>query len=294
MRLMQLYYFKILAEKEHLLKTAESLFVSAPALSASISKLESELGVELFDRVGRNIKLNENGKILYNHVSNVFRELDDAKEDLSGRHHPDKEIINIGVSAPSLWAEAICAFLRLHPDVSINHTTLRLDQLRNPTVNEKFNLIITDIRDIDDTSWEHRVIIEDNPVLMVWDGHPLQERKEISLIETRKEPYVALTRGYSSRRFFDQTCEMAGFIPNIVAEGDYALRTQLVDDRYGISFSSVLGSKSPVVHGLKFIEITEPSNPRIQTIFWRKDEQLSENVCLFRDFIIEFYRDYPE
>jgi len=66
MKLLQLYYFRALAEKEHLYRTATELYISPSALSTTISRLEKELGVQLFDRVGRNIRLNDNGKkILY-------------------------------------------------------------------------------------------------------------------------------------------------------------------------------------------------------------------------------------
>ena len=61
MNLSQLYCFKILARSEHLTKAAEELNYSVPALSAIISRLENEVGVTLFDRVGRNIRLNEYG-----------------------------------------------------------------------------------------------------------------------------------------------------------------------------------------------------------------------------------------
>ena len=82
MKLQQLQYFKALAEKEHLFKTATELYISPPALSATISRLEEELGVSLFDHVGRNIKLNKNGERFYLHVKNVLAELDQACAEL--------------------------------------------------------------------------------------------------------------------------------------------------------------------------------------------------------------------
>ena len=82
MELLQLYYFKVLAEREHLTRTAESLMIAAPSLSATISRLENELGVKLFDRVGRNIRLNENGRILQRYVNEIFDALQNAKTEL--------------------------------------------------------------------------------------------------------------------------------------------------------------------------------------------------------------------
>ena len=59
----QLHYFKAVATICKIADAAESLFVSAPALSTSIARLEKELGVKLFDRAGNRITLNAQGKI---------------------------------------------------------------------------------------------------------------------------------------------------------------------------------------------------------------------------------------
>ena len=61
MNLKQIEYFLHLARFEHVSQTADFLNVSQPTLSKSLSAIEQELGVELFDRIGNGIKLNENG-----------------------------------------------------------------------------------------------------------------------------------------------------------------------------------------------------------------------------------------
>ncbi|STV35548.1 LysR family transcriptional regulator [Klebsiella pneumoniae] len=57
MNLKQLYYFKRLSETEHYTEAASSLCITQPSLSHAISELEKELGVALFARQGRNVKL---------------------------------------------------------------------------------------------------------------------------------------------------------------------------------------------------------------------------------------------
>ena len=61
MELLQLRYFLALAEKQNLTKTADQLLISPSSLSLTISKLEKELGVQLFTRSGRKIRLNSCG-----------------------------------------------------------------------------------------------------------------------------------------------------------------------------------------------------------------------------------------
>ena len=96
MNLLQLHYFKILAEKEHLLSSAKAIHISAPALSSSISKLEEELGVELFDHVGRGLRLNQNGRILYVHVCNIFSELDMVEHKFRSTASQSEQTVNVG------------------------------------------------------------------------------------------------------------------------------------------------------------------------------------------------------
>ena len=62
MELQQLKYFKTVAEVGKISEAAQAMFVSAPALSASISRLEKELGMPLFERTNNSIKLNSKGR----------------------------------------------------------------------------------------------------------------------------------------------------------------------------------------------------------------------------------------
>lgn len=83
MDLLQLKYFKVVAEQEHITKSAKILMVSQPYLSALVSRLEEEMGGQLFHRDGRNIVLNEYGKILLHHVNVALQHLDDAKKEIA-------------------------------------------------------------------------------------------------------------------------------------------------------------------------------------------------------------------
>ena len=78
MELSQLRYFKALAENGHLTRTAQQLYISAPSLSLSISKLEQELGTPLFDRVKGRLFLNDRGQLLLNAINQGLPAIDSA------------------------------------------------------------------------------------------------------------------------------------------------------------------------------------------------------------------------
>lgn len=83
MDLLQLKYFKVVAEQEHITKSAKLLMVSQPYLSAIVARLEEEMGGQLFDRDGRNVVLNEYGKILLHHANEALQHLEDAKKEIA-------------------------------------------------------------------------------------------------------------------------------------------------------------------------------------------------------------------
>ncbi len=83
MLLSQLNYFRVVARYQHISRAAEALMVAQPALSATISKLEKELGVPLFNRQGRNIELNEVGRRLLVHADFVFEQLEAMEQSLA-------------------------------------------------------------------------------------------------------------------------------------------------------------------------------------------------------------------
>lgn len=78
MELHQLRYFVQVAKLESASQAAETLHVSQPALSRSISKLEGELGATLFDRVGRRLLLNDRGRMYLRSVEGLLRGLSEA------------------------------------------------------------------------------------------------------------------------------------------------------------------------------------------------------------------------
>lgn len=76
MNLAHLYYFCKLAELEHYTKAAQELYITQPSLSGAINSLESELGIALFEKHGRNVSLTKYGREFYEYVSSALRILD--------------------------------------------------------------------------------------------------------------------------------------------------------------------------------------------------------------------------
>ena len=124
---------------------------------------------------------------------------------------------------------------------------------------------------------------------MVSKNHPLANREVVFMRDLKDEPFIALSKTFAPRRFFDAACNQAGIIPNIVAETDYQLRTSLVESGTGIAFSSTLGAKTVCSASIKTIRVGYPPNPKMQTIFWRSGKALLPAAQAFRDFLVAYY-----
>ena len=92
MELLQLRYFKDAAELENFSMVAKKNMVPQPSISKTIGKLEDELGVLLFDRQGKRIVLNDNGKFFYEKVSTALNNIDSGIEHFKAPVHKDIKI----------------------------------------------------------------------------------------------------------------------------------------------------------------------------------------------------------
>ena len=83
MELRQLEYFMTLYKELHFTKAADKLGITQPTLSHQIKALEDEIGMPLFDRMGKKIAITDVGSILANECKNIFNALDNVKEQIS-------------------------------------------------------------------------------------------------------------------------------------------------------------------------------------------------------------------
>ena len=121
MNLFHLRYFETLARTEHYSKAAEILSITQPSLSYAISTLESELGIQLFEKRGRNIVLTKYGKAFYSNIKEILANLDNAVRDIKLVANGEGEI-NIAflrTLGTDYAPTTVKNFLDLHPDKNI-------------------------------------------------------------------------------------------------------------------------------------------------------------------------------
>ena len=212
MELTQLRYFKALAEKGNLTKTAEALHLSAPALSVSIKRLEEELNTKLFDRrKGSALFLNDKGQIFLAEVSKALDCLDAAIKNIQETNHAKNSRLNLATSSPMLYQDLLVAFRLAHPDIYVSHAYLNLYQLAQKSQLSRFDCIIAAPGDIPQELLGDlcscTLYRNDRPLVMVYPTHRFAARQSISLSELKGEAFIALEKTASSRKMFDSIFE---------------------------------------------------------------------------------------
>ena len=119
MELSQLRYFIAVAKLGNMSKAAETLFVSQPNLSTSISRLEEEVGVPLFERRRGKIALNQNGELLLKSVEQAVSLLDAGVQAVRNQHSGRPEPLSIVCMTDD--TTLLEHFLLEHPEVNLIH-----------------------------------------------------------------------------------------------------------------------------------------------------------------------------
>ena len=129
----KLLYFVEVCKTENISTAAKNLFIAQPALSKTIQDLETDLGYPLFERQGRHITLNENGRLFYTYATRILSTYSNARRALDAQNDAESKHITLGVSVCSqLLADILDGFYQKHPDANISvRTGYPLDCMRD-------------------------------------------------------------------------------------------------------------------------------------------------------------------
>jgi LysR family hydrogen peroxide-inducible transcriptional activator len=132
MEIQPLRYFLAVARTASFVRAADQLGISQPSLSQQIQKLERELGVSLFDRLGRSLKLTAFGESLCNSAERILREVEGAQTSIACLKSDDSGQLKIGVIPtvlPYAMVKPLASFQQKFPRVHLNLVEAMTDDL---------------------------------------------------------------------------------------------------------------------------------------------------------------------
>lgn len=232
MDLLQLHYFITIAESQHITKAAQSLRVSQPSLSNTLARIEGELGARLFDRQGRNIVLNDYGKIVLAHAKTIFRELDNITTELDALREHQSRRIRIGSVDSTYVKDWLPSFLEAYPDIVVHHTIDSCASLEARLLAGDIDFAITDARSLPEECASHILGTDEYVVLTPLDS-PIASDAPMDFASFRDAPFICSPKTEDILRPIDILSNEAGFTPNIIFEGSQELISRLQNLSYG-------------------------------------------------------------
>lgn len=286
----RLRQFVAVAHEEHLTRAADLLGVPQPTLSRSIARLEAELGVPLFARPGRSIRLTRHGRLLLDGAERAVATLAGHLQLLADEADPARGRVALAF-LHTLGTEAVPRMLRdfraSNPGVRFALVQGSADVLLTRLRAGEVDLCLTAPLP-DEPGVAARALDSQRIDLIVPARHPLARRRGVPLAEAAAEDFICLKPGYGLRVITDELCRAAGFEPRIAFEGEEAATCQgLVGAGLGVSLlpATPVAAADPEVAAVR---ITAPRAARTVGLAWLDDRPLPAPVTAFRDFALTY------
>lgn len=281
MDLRQLKYFLAIAEEGQITKAAKRLNVTQPPLSQQLILLEKELGIQLFNRGKKHIRLTEAGNILQRRAEQMMElmkttvnELQEATEGISGR----LAIGAITSSGGSLLPNHIQKFHKCYPKV-----TFHLRQGETQKILELLKVGIIEIGfvrfPVDYELYDYLILPEESMVVAA-NANMLQTRTApLEILQLMGQPLLVHQRHVT---MITEHCRQSGFDPTILCTSD-DITPLLIWANLGLGIAIVPESAINLFTGssLCFYEMAPPTIKTTSALIWPKKRPLSAAATHF-------------
>ena len=291
MELRQLRYFLSVAETEHLTRSADALFVTQSTLSHGLRQLEAELGVPLFDRLGRGLRLSQAGHAFRDHAARALQELEAGRQAVADMSALQTGTLQVGVIPTFLTRfvpDAVAAFSARYPGVQLTVRDLRSGQIEELRIAGRLDLGIA-FHPASREEIEAEPLFEERMHLVVHQGHPLARRQRLRLAELAGVPLALLPASFATRRLIDAAFAQAGVTPLVRVEME-SVDALLQACRSGPL--ATIAAEHAALHAgpdMRAAVLTEPRTVRRAGLLWRRGASRSaaarEFVALLRPAI---------
>lgn len=289
MEIQHLRYFAAVAKYQHMTKAAEELHIAQSALSRVVKGLEDELGVDLFDRVGRSLILNDNGRILLKYSEKIFSSLQDLRREIKDNNlsQQDETITMVIKVASKFLPKIIAGFKAKYPQsrfvILQNEVPGQIHQVWDIKLDAGVKL------QEDEFS---TCVLKEEICLAMPRNHPLAKRNSIALEEVSQESFLGMQTGSSMNEIAVEYCRRAGFQPHIVLASDNpATLRGMMRLGMGIAFNPVITWKEVSEEEFCLVPIKGRSCYRFIHLRLRPDRYHSRLVLAFKEYLIAFFKE---
>jgi len=275
MELLQLKYFHESALSGSFSHTAAKYKVPVTSVSASVKRLEAELGVKLFERSANRIFLNEKGLHFKQSLDIVFSELNSAITNLTAPEDT-REIRMLVKAARNRITNAITEYKKQHPRISF----ITIFDFAEKD-NEDYHIIIDDNPQYG--SEYESFVISDVPIRLKASETLSLHGKPLSLASLKNIPFVSMGESSNMHKILVKACAKAGFTPKIaVSANDILCYRKCLESGIGIGYGREDFSELP--EGTRFLEVTDFNERQVVSAYFKPGNAYG-NVAHFLSYL---------
>lgn len=271
MELRQLRYFLDIAETEHLTQSAQNLFVTQSTLSHGLRQLEEELQVQLFERLGRGLRLSQAGAEFRSYATRALKEIETGRmalSELTGLRSGRLTLGAIPTFLNTVVPVTVADFSRAYPGVAIEVRELRAGPIEEQLRSGELDLGIA-FHPTTHAEIETEPLFDERLLLVVAPSHPLATRRSLALKALAGVPLALLPRSFATRRLVDASLHEAGVEATVRIEMA-SVESLLVVCRHGDVASIVPERAARLAPDVRAIALTAPQVVRHAGILWRR------------------------
>ncbi|MFN3651244.1 MAG: LysR family transcriptional regulator [Armatimonadota bacterium] len=287
----QLRLFVDLVREQNFTKVAERNFITQPAVSLSIQKLEDELGTKLLERTTRKVLVTEEGWIVYEYAREVLEKTQDLKTTIQERQERVLGSIRLAtIHSVGLYElpAPLKEFIRRYPEVHLHIEYQQSDQVYHSVADGTADLGLVAYPE----ARSGLVIVpflEDDLVLICNPEHPFAARESVEMSELNGQPFVAFQSEIPTRRAIDGILAQKSVRPEIRLQCDnIEILKKMVEVGLGVSLVPQLSVRQEARNGtLRAVRLGNVPLRRPLAIIHRKGKSLSRPQRAFVDLLLQ-------
>ena len=295
MDIRDLRFFCLTAEMEHVTKAAEKLGVSQPFLTRVISNLEKEIGLSLFDNVGRKIRLNENGETFYKRAKKVLAEMDELNYEISAMLDNQNRSIRILCNISSYSPELIMAFRKKYPNYTISIEFAVVKDILDALAAGEADFAFCSPPLLDDPlrGLKTDLVLCERCSILLPPGHPLIGKNTVSFDDIKNEQLITTSKGTGLRVNIEQSFKKYDFKPHIVCESnDMNLIIRSVKDGMGYAIIPRWQLYSNPELKQYCVDVDIPETYAYIGITYNTKPSTGTASSDFKDFVVQFLNEF--
>ncbi len=277
--------FLAVADAGKFTTAADQLYLTQSALSKRISKLEDEVGVQLFRKTRGGVELTQAGWEFYGYARKSTREYHSLMDRLATFKDSQSASLRIGalpLQQEYLLEDAFSSYWVRHPDVQIDYREDSQSALLTKLKLRKLDAALVRLDLIDYATYAARPVLRDSFVVVCPATDPLARKKSVTVDQLRGAKFAMLDANSDITRRFISECDSAGFFPNIsVSHSRHRMLLRAVQNGMGIS---VMPRKLVEAYGAPDLALVPFATEHMTTLgfAWLRVEGLSSQLkaCL--------------